>query len=110
MIWKGYRSRLHKYNHFNVYGLFGRDRRYAEIPPRRGNGPAVKSRDENQRRGDQDEPLVRRRIKTVAEGEINNLANINMSARQTPSFSGKRAETDDESLKRKLPERRESAD
>jgi Cu-Zn family superoxide dismutase len=25
MVWKGYRSRLHKYNDFNVYGLFGRD-------------------------------------------------------------------------------------
>ena len=27
MAWKGYRSRLCKYNDFNVYGLFGRDKR-----------------------------------------------------------------------------------
>jgi hypothetical protein len=24
--WEGYRSRLHKCNDFNVYGLFGRDK------------------------------------------------------------------------------------
>jgi hypothetical protein len=28
MVWKGYRSRLDKYNDFNVYGLFGRDTRF----------------------------------------------------------------------------------
>jgi hypothetical protein len=25
MVWKGYRSRLHKCNDFNAYGLFSRD-------------------------------------------------------------------------------------
>jgi hypothetical protein len=39
MAWEGYRSRLCKYNDFNVYGLFGRDRpavpeaRYQDICP-----------------------------------------------------------------------------
>src|ERR1700730_584263 len=31
MVWKGYRSRLHKCNDFNAYGLFSRDSRDDEL-------------------------------------------------------------------------------
>lgn len=43
----------------------------ARSPPGGENVPALKGRIQDRNRGDQDVPLVRGRIKAVAEGEIN---------------------------------------